>query len=549
MIPRNTRFIDGSAFIGVQLASISIEPGNATFVLEKNLLINIIHHKLIRSFADSSHVDIPGHIRTLGASCFSMCRTLSSLSFQSNSHLIRIEPSAFALSSLQSIVVPRNTRFIDGSAFIGVTLSSISIEPGNETFIVENDFLIDNARHRLIRNFSQFTSVEIPCHVEILGSFSFSYCIAHLSVSSIAFTIPSQLRRIESQAFSGLSVAVAIPPTIMFIAYDAAPDYSAISLVDANSCPEFDRWRKVRKHGVTVDFRRILRCGSRLPSLKAYRMDLSGFKEKSPIGRSDRSWSQLYRRRTDGSLIVVKSIRLSARVEQFQIESEIENLLNLRHPLIATPVGFVLPTAQAVSRELKVARLYAAGGSLAEALRASPLWWTPTMKSKTVVGIVLALRFAHSFGLIHGGLKPSNVLFDINHRVIVADFAPIRLQAGETEREARSRVGGFSGHDWTTRTDVWAFASLLFEIVVGRRAAHPGTARFEVFIPPTVPEFVAKIITRGLAIETKLTFNDIFDLLKRNEFRIMEGVDSEDVSVFVSLVEPCEQSEQQPTRV
>jgi serine/threonine protein kinase len=104
-----------------------------------------------------------------------------------------------------------------------------------------------------------------------------------------------------------------------------------------------------------------------------------------------------------------------------QIEAEIENLMNLRHPLIATPIGFVTQTAG----EFKVARLYAAGGSLAEILRASPLWWTPTMKSKTVVGIVLALRFAHSLGLIHGGLKSSNVLFDNSYRVLVADFAPI----------------------------------------------------------------------------------------------------------------------------
>jgi hypothetical protein len=58
--------------------------------------------------------------------------------------LTRIESEAFSYSSLQSIVIPRNVRFIDGSAFIGVTLSSISIESGNDIFVVENGFLVRN---------------------------------------------------------------------------------------------------------------------------------------------------------------------------------------------------------------------------------------------------------------------------------------------------------------------------------------------------------------------------------------------------------------------
>jgi hypothetical protein len=39
----------------------------------------------------------------------------------------------------------------------------------------------------------------------------------------------------------------------------------------------------------------------------------------------------------------------------------------------------------------------------------SPLWWTPTAKAIAVAGIVLGMKFLHSFGLIHCGLKPSNI--------------------------------------------------------------------------------------------------------------------------------------------
>jgi hypothetical protein len=59
------------------------------------------------------------------------------------SRLTRIASKAFSFSSLQSIEIPRNVQFIDGSVFVDVTLSSISIESGDAIFVMENDFLID----------------------------------------------------------------------------------------------------------------------------------------------------------------------------------------------------------------------------------------------------------------------------------------------------------------------------------------------------------------------------------------------------------------------
>jgi serine/threonine protein kinase len=98
---------------------------------------------------------------------------------------------------------------------------------------------------------------------------------------------------------------------------------------------------------------------------------------------------------------------------------EIEKLMNLTHPCIAAPLGFVLPT---VSKELKIARLYSRSGSLKDVLSVRPLWWTPTAKAIAVAGIVFGMKFLHSFGVIHGSLKPSNVLFDEYHQIQIADF-------------------------------------------------------------------------------------------------------------------------------
>jgi serine/threonine protein kinase len=108
----------------------------------------------------------------------------------------------------------------------------------------------------------------------------------------------------------------------------------------------------------------------------------------------------------DGSLIVVKSISFSDSISKSQTESDIANLVSLRHPLIASPIGFAESTAP---RRLKIARPYATGGSLAEVLSDAPPWWTATAKAKAIARIALSLRFAHGFGLLHGDLKASVV--------------------------------------------------------------------------------------------------------------------------------------------
>jgi serine/threonine protein kinase len=92
--------------------------------------------------------------------------------------------------------------------------------------------------------------------------------------------------------------------------------------------------------------------------------------------------------------------------------------------------GFVLPTA---SKKLKIARLYTRSGSPNDVLSTRPVWWTPTAKAKAkakaiaIAGIVLGMKFLHSFGLTHGRLKPSNILFDEYDRIQIADLGIVDL--------------------------------------------------------------------------------------------------------------------------
>jgi hypothetical protein len=84
--------------------------------------------------------------------------------------------------------------------------------------------------------------------------------------------------------------------------------------------------------------------------------------------------------------------------------------------------------------------------------------------------------------------------------------------------------------------DIEAFASILFEIIVGR------PSRGEISVPRAIPGFVSKLIEAALQLksEDKCSFNDIFEILKWNDFRIEDGVDSAEVSAFLSLTESAE---------
>jgi hypothetical protein len=62
---------------------------------------------------------------------------------------------AFLDSSLQSIVIPRTVEFIDGSAFGGVVMNSVTVEEGNAIFEMRGDILMDVRDDKLIRNFSR----------------------------------------------------------------------------------------------------------------------------------------------------------------------------------------------------------------------------------------------------------------------------------------------------------------------------------------------------------------------------------------------------------
>jgi hypothetical protein len=97
----------------------------------------------------------------------------------------------------------------------------------------------------------------------------------------------------------------------------------------------------MNKSGIAVDFRRILRFHSGLPEWRSDGLNDSVIEDMLMNLESPRIVSRMHQRFEDSSLIIVKSIFFRDLIEVRLIENKIENLINLRHPCIAAPIGFV----------------------------------------------------------------------------------------------------------------------------------------------------------------------------------------------------------------
>jgi serine/threonine protein kinase len=245
----------------------------------------------------------------------------------------------------------------------------------------------------------------------------------------------------------------------------------------------------------------------------------------------------LYRRKSDGLEIIAKE---NPDFDSNDLSFEfLERLTHLKHASIAPLFGIVFPTD---STNLMIATLYYRCGSLKEVLANPPSWWTPTAKSKTIAGIVLGMRFAHSCGCVHGSLKPSNILFDSNHNVRIVDFRTCSFE------ECVTRESDEEGEVY--QTDLVSFALILFAILVDRRVVAPVFQYDEVVIcfvddgeraviPSFIPSFMRDLIEHE-CLENESSFDAIYQVLKQNDFDMVEGNDVNEVLRFVGYLEASE---------
>jgi serine/threonine protein kinase len=346
------------------------------------------------------------------------------------------------------------------------------------------------------------------------------------------------LKHIASAALfaTGLT-SVVLPPFVRFIARDALPDRVDSSLFGSDFLGHFLAWKTSSPRSDYVRDETV-----RPRHLCELVHDASEF--VSVEG------SHVLRHCTAGYLVSVKraaGVTPAALMKAFR---EIEALAALDHPCIAPFAGYCIARRL---QEVQIATLFLPERSLDDVISSQPAWWTPTVKAIAVTGIVLGMSEVHSAGLIHRDLRPPNIQFDIDHRPRIGGFGESRRESLVAEAEEWSPTFGpyYTAPDadyCTKAADVYSFALILYEIVVGEAVfptamAPDGvrrkwTANERRRIPPNVPKFVGNLIKGGWSPtrDDRPSFQEIFEELEANKFAILDGVDSGEVTAFSTWV-------------
>jgi Tol biopolymer transport system component/predicted Ser/Thr protein kinase len=221
----------------------------------------------------------------------------------------------------------------------------------------------------------------------------------------------------------------------------------------------------------------------------------------------------------------------SAR-RRFQREAQTASSLNHPHILTVHDVG------EWAGRQYIVTELVD-GGTLGDWARAERRTWRQVVELLT--GIADGLAAAHQAGILHRDIKPGNILVARNGYAKLVDFGLAKLEerpaAGDvtlTETESRTRPGVVlgtiaymspeqaSGRPLDSRSDIFSFGVILYELLAGRRP-FVGRSDLEVLekvihgspgpLPSDLPSSVRLIVEKALEKDPADRYQSARDLV------------------------------------
>jgi hypothetical protein len=213
-------------------------------------------------------------------------------------------------------------------------------------------------------------------------------------------------------------------------------------------------------------------------------------------------------------------------VARFQSEATI--IANLQHPHILPVFDF-----GAAEGYTYLVMPLIAGGTLAQSLQGQPLPFDQIRRIIAQVGD--ALDYAHSRGIVHRDVKPSNVLLDPRGNCLLSDFGIAKIVAGAVPLTITGSILGTPaymspeqslGAKIDTRSDIYALGVVLYELATGRvpfTAETPmGVVFKQIYAPlppprtlnPALPERLEGTVLKALAKEPSDRFQTAAELVR-----------------------------------
>ena len=227
--------------------------------------------------------------------------------------------------------------------------------------------------------------------------------------------------------------------------------------------------------------------------------------------------------------VLAPELATAVGVERFQ--REIQLAASLQHP-------HILPVhdSGAAAGTLWYTMPYIEGESLRDRLRREARLG---VEEAVDLGreVAEALDCAHAAGIVHRDIKPENILLSRGH-ALVADFGIARVmhEAGETLTQTGLIVGtpaymspeqaGATRRAIDARSDIYSLGCVLYEMLAGERPFVGDTPQVMIarrlmepppdprLARPPVPEAVAAVVTRALAVDPEDRFASAAELAR-----------------------------------
>jgi serine/threonine protein kinase len=197
-------------------------------------------------------------------------------------------------------------------------------------------------------------------------------------------------------------------------------------------------------------------------------------------------------------------------VRRFHQEARV--IANLQHPHILPVFDFGETDGYTY-----IVMPFVESGTLADQLHDEPLTLSQIHKVITQVGD--ALDYAHSQGLVHRDVKPSNVLMDERGNSMLTDFGIVKIVEGTTQFTQTGGILGTPaymspeqglGEELDRRSDIYSLGVMLYEMATGHPPFKAETPMAIVLkhindqpapprtINPTLPHDLEQVILRAL---------------------------------------------------
>ncbi|TVT96784.1 hypothetical protein EJB05_57995, partial [Eragrostis curvula] len=329
----------------------------------------------------------------------------------------------------------------------------------------------------------------------------------------------AELHRISSWSFHSTLEEKATPPSTKFLVLKILVPILAVSICATVGVLVW-MWQKRRRnarqhealndsesdeqHGQEADFERGV-AGPRRFHYRELAAATGDFNDANRLGRG--GFGSVYQGslQSDGGdkLVAVKKFSSEKSSQgRKEFEAEVKIISRLRHRNLVQLLGWCDST-----KGLLLVYELVPEGSLDKHIHNNPRQLTWSERYKIIMGLGSALSYLHRDWdqcVVHGDIKPSNIMLDSSYNTKLGDFGLARLVDHESGPQVTKLVQGTVGYidpefvntlQRSTQSDVYSFGIVILEIVSGRQPVDRLDPSFALL------KWVSSLYSQGKTIE------------------------------------------------